>query len=56
MIIGMPKGYVYYRYRPFVTAFAEEIGVELKYVDEINQDIIDRGSGPACKGYERSDR
>ena len=44
MIIGMPKGYVYYRYRPFITAFAEEIGVELKYVDEINQDIIDRGS------------
>lgn len=44
MIIGMPKGYVYYRYQPFITALAEAAGVQLKYVDEINQDIIDRGS------------
>lgn len=44
MIIGMPKGYVYYRYRPFITEFAKEMQIELKYVDEINQDIIDRGN------------
>ena len=47
MIIGMPKGYVYYRYRPFITALAEELGIELKFVDEIDQDIIERG-GRLC--------
>lgn len=47
MIIGMPKGYVYYRYRPFITVLAEELGIELKYVDEINHDIIERG-GRLC--------
>lgn len=43
MIVGIPKGLLYYKYYPFFTNFFNELGVELVVSQDTNKDILDEG-------------
>lgn len=43
MIVGIPKGLLYYKYYPFFTTFFQELGSELVISPDTNKDILDEG-------------
>lgn len=43
MIVGIPKGLLYYKYYPFFTTFFKELGAELVVSPDTNKDILDEG-------------
>lgn len=43
MIVGIPKGLLYYKYYPFFTTFFKELGSELVISPDTNKDILDEG-------------
>lgn len=43
MKVGIPKGLLYYNYKPFFHTFFEELGAELIVSPDTNKDILDKG-------------
>jgi len=42
--VGIPKGLLYYKYKPFFNTFFEELGAEIIESPDTNKDILDLGS------------
>lgn len=49
--MGIPRGLFFYRYRPFITAFADSIDMDIKVSAKTNQQLVKAG---VCKCHERS--
>lgn len=43
MKVGIPKGLLYYKYKPFFTTFFEELGAEIIESPDTNKEILDLG-------------
>lgn len=43
MIVGIPKGLLYYKYKPFFHTFFEELGAEIIVSPDTNKEILDMG-------------
>ncbi|HCW03983.1 MAG TPA: 2-hydroxyglutaryl-CoA dehydratase [Clostridium sp.] len=43
MIVGIPKGLLYWKYGPGIEAFIKELGIKYIVSPDTNQDILDRG-------------
>lgn len=43
MIVGIPKGLLYYKYKPFFHTFFEELGTEILVSPDTNKEILDMG-------------
>lgn len=43
MIVGIPKGLLYYKYHPFLIAFFSELGAEVITSEDTNKRILDLG-------------
>lgn len=44
MRIGVPKGFFYYTYEPFIKSFCEGLGVSVEVSGPTDQEILDQGS------------
>lgn len=43
MIVGIPKGLLYYKYHPFFTTFFSELGADIILSSDTNKDILNEG-------------
>lgn len=43
MRIGIPKGFYYYTYRPFIETFFREMGLDVSFGSDTNQQIMQQG-------------
>ncbi|WP_050606624.1 acyl-CoA dehydratase activase-related protein [Clostridium niameyense] len=43
MIVGIPKGLLYYKYNVFLKSFFEELGCEIITSEDTNKDILNKG-------------
>lgn len=43
MIVGIPKGLLYYKYHPFLETFFKELGAEVITSEDTNRDILNQG-------------
>ena len=43
MIVGIPKGLLYYKYHPFLQTFFRELGAEIITSDDTNKEILNEG-------------
>ncbi|KRQ87391.1 hypothetical protein ABG79_00729 [Caloramator mitchellensis] len=43
MIVGIPKGLLYYKYKPFFHTFFEELGAEVLVSPDTNKEVLDMG-------------